>query len=232
MVWRRLRSGIIIPEAATITRSYGSTGEDAGNTASPNYGTLTAPDSGTRSHLLAVITVANSNLNNGVATCTIGGASATMLHEYDNRPGGADGGTISFWYIADTTGTTETVTATLDFATGNNRGSACALYSIVGLSGAPTVHASTDNSDNNVNDTVELDVEIPAGGICFGGSYNNLSGTVTWAGLTEDGEIAVGNNSHICSTASLESATTQTPTITAAASAASLMVGSVISIGP
>lgn len=214
-----------------LTRTYGSVGT-AGDDSTPDYGTLTAPNPATGRYLLAVLVSISKNPNEVLYnSVSIGGGAATKLHEYNNRPGGFDGGTISFWYRLVATGSTATVTAVLSNTPGSARGSACWLYEITGLTSAPVLHDFANDNDNNVDDKVDLDIDCPAGGLIFGGLACGTAGSNIWTEITEDEEAALGTRDG--SAASDEFATQQTGlAIDASNSSASYLVGSAISIGP
>ena len=138
---------------------------------------------------IVVVGITGNHSGTGEPTSvTIGGVTATIAGSVQ-RTGENDS---SMWYALVTTGTT----ADIDIIyTGTRQVVAIAVWSIYGASGAPDY---TAGHEGNTTGDATVSLTIPANG--FGCAANSGGGpdpmSVTWAGLTGDGEVVARTNSN------------------------------------
>ncbi len=129
-------------------------------------------------------------------TCTIAGTSATNVAHIEGLTSTtAEEG--MYWALI-TSGTTADIVCTATGGTSFNRGGIM-VWVMTGIGTSPTVYSTGVAEGTNV--TIQTTVNIAAGGVVAGGSYNSATeagDTCTWTGLatTDVNETLSGNVVH------------------------------------
>lgn len=161
----------------TATRTFlAATGDTADLTtytfAGQNLGTASADR-------IIVVAIAgregDGGANRTLSSVTVAGISATIIANSGNVPTHTD-----IAVAAVPTGTSGSIVVTY-----SGQVSRCVIgtWATTGMSASST---SADASDTS--DPYSASVDVPAGGVAFGISYDNGNTTFTWTGLTEDSD--------------------------------------------
>lgn len=159
-----------------------------------------------------------------VSSATIGGVSATKFGETLSADSGT---TCGFLIAAVPTGTTGTVSITLNFL---NARMGIGVWRVTGLRSATPTATATDTSVTS--DALSNSIAIPAGGIALGNVYA-ANGTVSWAwtNLSENFDHDVGGGRIQSGALEQNVRTASTPTITAQGGASTPSGGAVLVLG-
>jgi|ETNvirnome_2_300_1030623.scaffolds.fasta_scaffold06108_3 hypothetical protein len=150
-----------------------------------------------------------------VSSLTIGGNSASLVKRQQ------DGiRTTEIWAYALTTGTTADIVTTW---------SGSQLYNAAWTFAAYGIGAAHDTDGAGQPSPMSITIDCPAGGIIIGGVCNSSNRTNTWAGVTEDGDVAndnLYNSAGSDAFASIQTGLTVSATLSASAATSPMAVAS------
>jgi hypothetical protein len=168
----------------SLTASY--VGTNNSNVAASSF-TFTAQGIGSAAASRIVVVAVHCRGNANISSVTVGGTSATLVVSQQN-PGSGVRDTVAIYQVPVASGTTADIVVTMSAST--NR-LAIGVFNITGGVAATALNTYTSTANPGSSSVL-----VRPGGCIIAGAYDGsgLAHTCTWAGVTEQYDVAFGDD--------------------------------------